>query len=49
MLDYGYPAKGALDFLHPNENEDNTTPEIVMAFFCSAKVDAVMTQTCAKR
>ena len=43
MLAYGYPAEGALDFLPPNENEDNTSPEIVMAFFGSAKVDAVMT------
>ncbi len=43
MLNYGYEAEGALDFLPPNENEDNTSPEIVMAFFASAKVDAVMT------
>ena len=42
MLNYGYAAEGALDFLPPNENEDNTSPEIVMAFFESAKVDAIL-------
>ena len=43
MINYGYNAEGAFDFLPPNENEDNTSPEIIMAFFKSAKVDAVMT------
>ncbi len=43
MLADGYAAEGALDFLPPNANEDNTSPEVVMAFFKSAKVDAVMT------
>ena len=42
MLNYGYAAEGALDFLSPNENEDNTSPEILMAFFESAKVDAIL-------
>ncbi len=43
MLADGYAAEGALDFLPPNANEDNISPELVMAFFKSAKVDAVMT------
>ncbi len=43
MLIYGYNAEGALDFLPPNENEDNTTSELINAFFKSAKVDAVIT------
>ncbi len=42
MLNFGYAAEGALDFLSPNENEDNTSPEILMAFFESAKVDAIL-------
>lgn len=43
MLADGYVAEGALDFLPPNANEDNISPELVTAFFTSAKVDAVMT------
>ena len=43
MLSAGLAGEGALDFLPPNANEDNTPPELVMAFFKSAKVDAVMT------
>jgi hypothetical protein len=42
MLADGYAAEGALDFLPPNATEDNISPEIVMAVFKSAKVDAVM-------
>ena len=43
MLADGFAAEGALDFLPPNSNEDNTSPELIDAFFKSAKVDAVMT------
>lgn len=43
LLAVGFSAEGALDFLPPNANEDNTPPEVVMAFFKSAKVDAIMT------
>ena len=43
MLANEFAAEGALDFLPPDANEDNISPEIVMAFFASAKVDAVMT------
>ena len=43
MLANGFPAEGALDFLPPDANEDNISPDLVMAYFASAKVDAVMT------
>jgi hypothetical protein len=43
MLSKGFAAEGALDFLPPNVNEDNTSPELIKAFFKSAGVDAVLT------
>ena len=43
MLEKGYPAEAALDFLPPNANEDNLPPEIVQSIFKSSGVDAVMT------
>jgi hypothetical protein len=33
---------GALDFLPPNANEDNISPEVVMDILRSVKADAVL-------
>ncbi len=43
MLRKGFPAEAALDFLPPNANEDNISPEIVHSILQSSDVDAVMT------